>query len=237
MNDDVIRPSNLFLAALPPREFARLRPHLRLVDIRQGEVLCEADEAVAHVLFVENGMISLVTSMRDGGAVENATLGREAVFGVLSALGMHRSNARAVMQIAGSAWRVKVDEFREAFDGSAVIRQLVLLSSELTLAQLQQTAACNALHSAERRLCRWILQVRDRIESDHIELTHEFLAQMLAVRRPTVSLILQELQSSGLIRYSRGRIVILDREGLERLACECVGVLRQRMQRTLSALR
>jgi CRP-like cAMP-binding protein len=237
VNDDVLKPSNLFLAALPAAEQAQLLPHLRLVEIAQGEVLCEADAAISHVLFIESGMISLVTAMQDGGAVENATLGRESVFGVLSALGLHRSNVRAVMQIAGSVWRIRVEDFREVFERSATVRQLVLLSCELMLAQLQQTAACNALHSAERRLCRWILQVHDRIDSDRIELTHEFLAQMLAVRRPTVSLILQDLQTAGLIRYSRGRIAVLDRKGLEKRACECAEVLRDRLRRTLVALR
>jgi CRP-like cAMP-binding protein len=237
VTDDVSNPLNLFLAALPQRELATLRPQLKLIELKQGEVLCEPGELIEHVLFVESGMISLLTAMQDGAAVENATLGRETIFGVLSALGLHRSNMRAVVQIAGTAYAIRVNDFRSAFERSRTLRKLVLLSSELTMAQMQQTAACNALHSAERRLCRWILQVRDRIDSDVIELTHDFLAQMLAVRRPTVSLILQELQNAGLIRYGRGRITILDHHGLERLACECAEVLRVKMRRTLEALR
>ncbi|UYN96533.1 MAG: Crp/Fnr family transcriptional regulator [Enhydrobacter sp.] len=238
MNDSTtIRPSNAFLAALPARDFAELRPHLRLVEIGQGDVLCENGAPIGHVLFVESGMISLVTTMRDGRAVENATLGKEAVFGALSALGAHRANVRAVMQIAGCVWRVRVEDFREVFERSAAVRRLVLLASELSIAQMQQTAACNALHQAPQRLCRWILQVHDRIDGRHVELTHEFLAQMLALRRPTVSLILQELQGAGLVRYGRGRITVLDRDGLESRACECAQVLRDKLRRTLAAMR
>ena len=227
---------NLFLAALPDKELACLEPMLTQVELRQGDLLSEPGETLAHVLFIESGMISLLTTMQDGSAIESATLGREAIFGVLGALGSHRANTRAVVQITGSAQQMRVGDFRDAVDKSPLLRNLVLLSSELTLAQVQQTAACNALHSVERRFCRWILQVRDRTDSDEIELTHDFVAQMLAVRRPTVSLIAQEIQAAGLIRYSRGRITILDRAGLERIACECVGVLRTKTKSVLRAL-
>ncbi len=227
---------NLFLSALPERELALLLPYLRPVELRQGEALSESGELLTQVLFVESGMVSLLTTMQDGSAIENATLGREAVFGVLAALGSHRIHTRAIVQISGRALLMRVSDFQAAVERSPVLRKLVLLSSELTLVQMQQTAACNALHSVERRFARWILQVRDRIDSDEIELTHDFVAQMLAVRRPTVSLIAQELQSAGLIRYSRGRIAIVDRDGLERVACECVEALRTRTHSILGAL-
>ncbi|MCX7366710.1 MAG: Crp/Fnr family transcriptional regulator [Alphaproteobacteria bacterium] len=149
--------SNLFLAALPARELAALTPLLRPAELPQGQVLFEPGE-------IESGMISLLTPMQDGNAVETATLGREAIVGALAALGLHHVHTRAVVQIAGSGHRMRVADFRAAVDKSRLLRQLVLLSSELTLAQTQQTAACNAIHSAERRLCRWILQVRDRID-------------------------------------------------------------------------
>jgi len=228
--------SNLFLSALPPKEVAALTPHLRRVTLNRGDVLTEPGDRVSDVLFVESGTISLLTPMQDGSAVETATLGRESILGVLGALGSHRSTTRGVVQIAGAASRMGVNEFRAATDKSRTLRQLVLLSSELTLAHMQQTAACNALHGAEPRLCRWILQVRDHVDSDVVSLTHDFLAQMLAVRRPTVSLIAQELQKAGLIRYKRGRIVILDRSGLEKMACECLGALRAKTQDILGAL-
>lgn len=228
--------SNLFLAALPAKELAALTPALRPAELPQGQVLFEPGERLADVLFIESGMISLLTPMQDGNAVETATLGREAILGTLAALGLHHVHTRAVVQIAGSGYRMRVNDFRTAVEKSRLLRQLVLLASELTLAQTQQTAACNAIHSAERRLCRWILQVRDRIDGDVIQLTHDFLAQMLAVRRPTVSLIARQLQDAGLIRYRRGRITILDRPGLEKTACECVDALRTRTAVILGSL-
>jgi CRP-like cAMP-binding protein len=228
--------ANLFLAALPPKELNLLQADLRLVEFPRGTTLNDAGDRIDDVLFIESGMVSLLTTMSDGAAIENATLGRESILGVMGALGSHRTHMRAVVQIPVTGWRIRAADFRAATDKSRHLRQLVLRSSELLLAQVQQTAACNALHSAERRLCRWILQVRDRIDSDTIYLTQDFLAQMLAVRRPTVTLIAQGLQNAGLISYRRGRIEILDREGLERQACECVNAIRIKMRQILSEL-
>jgi CRP-like cAMP-binding protein len=229
-------PKNLFLSSLPAAEQTRLRSHLAFHRLPQGLVLQEPDQRIEHVYFVESGMISLVAMMQDGAAIETATLGREAILGSLSALGTHTAGTRAIVQIDATAWRMPVADFRTAVGQSAVLRKMALLSSELMLAQVQQTAACNALHTADRRLCRWIVQVRDRIDDDVIRLTHDFLAQMLAVRRPTVSLIAYELQRAGLIRYQRGKIAILDRAGLERGACECVGALREKTRRVIADL-
>ncbi len=228
--------ANLFLAALPAKELRLLEPDLRLVEYPRGTVLNESGQQIEDVLFIESGMISLLTSMGDGTAIESATLGRESILGVLGALGSHRTTMRTVVQIPVTGWRMRAADFRAATDKSRQLRHLTLRSAELLLAQVQQTAACNALHSAERRLCRWILQVRDRIDGDTIHLTQDFLAQMLAVRRPTVTLIAQSLQNAGLIAYRRGRIEILDRDGLERQACECVNALRAKTQRILSDL-
>ena len=236
MADDVNMYRNLFLKVLPPRDLALLRPSLQFVDLKQGDLLGEPGQQVSDVLFLEGGMVSLLTTMQDGTAIEIATLGRESVLGVLTSLGNHRGNVRAVVQIDGAGWKIRAADFRAAVEKSRSLRHLVLLSCELTIAQMQQTAACNALHSAERRLCRWILQVRDRIDRDMIELTQDFLAQMLAVRRPTVTLIAQSLQNAGLIRYRRGRITILDPVGLEKLACECVDEMRTRTRNILSEL-
>jgi CRP-like cAMP-binding protein len=227
---------NLFLAGLPPRDLALLRPALQSVELQQGDILSEPGQRVSNVVFIEAGMVSLLTTMQDGSAIETATMGRESIIGVLSAIGDHRSNVQAIVQITGSGWKIRASDFRAAFDKSRTLRNLVLLSSELAMAQMQQIAACNALHSAEARLCRWILQARDRIDGDVIALTQDFLAQMLAVRRPTVTLIAQKLQNDGLIRYRRGRIAITDREGLEKLACECVGEIRNKTRQIVSEL-
>lgn len=236
MADEAAVYKNLFLAALPQRDLALLKPALQFVELPQGEVLSEPGQRVSDVVFLEAGMVSLLTTMQDGMAIEVATLGRESILGVLTALGNHRSNARAIVQIDGSAWTMRASDFRAAVEKSRTLRHLVLLGSELAAAQIQQIAACNALHSAERRLCRWILQVHDRIDGDVIELTQDFLAQMLAVRRPTVTLIAQGLQQAGLIRYRRGRITITDHEGLEKLACECVGEIRNKTRQILGEL-
>jgi CRP-like cAMP-binding protein len=228
--------ANQFLAAIPPKELRLLQPDLRFVELPRGTALNEAGQQLADVLFIESGMVSLLTTMSDGAAIENATLGRESILGVLAALGSHRANARAIVQIPATGWRMRASDFQTATDNSRYLRHLVLRSSELLLAQVQQTAACNALHSAECRLCRWILQVRDRIDTDTIELTQDFLAQMLAVRRPTVTLIAQGLQNAGMISYRRGRIEILDREALERQACECLNAIRSKTRRILAEL-
>jgi len=226
--------ANLFLAALPPKELKVLQPDLRPVEFPRGTVLNEPGEQIDDVLFIESGMISLLTAMSDGAAIENATLGRESVLGVLGVLGSHRASTRVVVQIPVRGWCMHATDFRAATDESRHLCHLALRSAELLLAQVQQTAECDALHSAERRLCRWILQVRDRIDSDTIQLTQDFLAQMLAVRRPTVTLIAQGLQNAGLISYRRGRIQILDLAGLERQACECVNGIRTMTRRILS---
>ncbi len=236
MADESVAYQNLFLAALLPGDVALLRPALQFVELSRGDILSEPGQRVSEVVFIESGMVSVLTTMQDGSAIEIASLGRESIIGVLSAIGDHHSTVRTIAQISGSGWKIRTSDFRTAVDKSRSLRNLVLLSSELGLAQMQQIAACNALHSAEARLCRWILQVRDRIDGDVIGLTQDFLAQMLAVRRPTVTLIAQKLQNAGLIRYRRGRIAITDHEGLEKLACECVGEIRNKTRRILSEL-
>jgi len=226
--------ANLFLAALSPRDLDIIQPYLKPVDLRQGVVLADPGARVDEILFVESGMISITTTMEGGAAIELASLGREAVVGSLAGLGVHRANARAIVQIAGSGLRIAAADYRAVMTRSPVFLKIVLLSNELAMAQMQQTAACNALHSAERRMCRWIIQVRDRVGDDVLRLTHDFVAQMLAVRRPTVTLIAQELQNAGLIRYRRGEITILDHAGLERAACECVEALRTKTRRVIA---
>lgn len=227
---------NFFLAVLPPRDLALIRPSLHFIELPHSDVLSEPGQRVAEIVFIETGLVSVLATMKDGSTIEIATLGRESIIGVLSAIGDHRSNVRTIVQIRGSGWKIRDSDFRAAVEQSATLRNLVLLSSELGIAQMQQIAACNALHSAEARMCRWILQVRDRIDGDVIPLTQDFLAQMLAVRRPTVTLIAQKLQQAGLIRYRRGRIAVTDHEGLERLACECASEIRNKTREILSQL-
>jgi CRP-like cAMP-binding protein len=196
-------------------------------------MLQEQGEPIERVYFPNSGMISLVAVMRHGNAVETATVGREGAVGAMSGLGPRRAFTRAVVQMAGTAFQIATTKFQSIVEQSAAIRDIVVRHNEVLLAQVQQSAACNALHEAEARFCRWLLQSRDRSDSDVVPITQEFLAQMLGVRRTTVTLVAQSLQDKGLLRYRRGRIEILDRDGLEARACECYEVVRREIEQYL----
>ncbi len=228
---------NRLLAALPPADLALLKPHLGEMVLEQGVVLQEQGDRVEQVYFPEQGMISLLAVMQQGEAIETATIGREGAVGSLSGLGPRRSHTRAVVQIAGNGSRISAARFRKAAEQSQAIRDIIVRYGEMLLIQVQQTAACNALHDVEARLSRWLLQAKDRVDGNTIKLTHEFLAQMLGVRRPTVTVVAQMLQQSGLIRYHRGHVQILDRAGLEARACECYGVIRRNIDKVTPAAR
>ena len=158
-------------------------------------------------------------------------MGREGSVGSLAGLGPRRSHTRAVVQVAGAASRIAAARFCKAAGESQAIRDTIVRYGEMLLIQVQQTAACNALHDVEERLSRWLLQARDRVDENTIRLTHEFLSQMLGVRRPTVTVVARTLQEAGLIRYHRGHIEIVDRRGLEARACECYSVIRRQIDK------
>jgi CRP-like cAMP-binding protein len=218
---------NRFLAALPPADYALLAPHLRPVALERGVVLHEVGDEIEHVYFPHSGMVSLVAVMQNGTTVETATVGRGGVIGAMAAFGSRSATARAVVQLPGGALRTGVPQFRAAARESVAIRDLVVRCNDLLISQIQQSVACNALHGLEARLCRWLLQTHDCMDGDSIPLTQEFLAQMLGVRRTTVTIAARLLQSSGLIRYRRGLIQVVNREGLEKAACECHATVRQ----------
>jgi CRP-like cAMP-binding protein len=220
---------NLLLAALPARDLALLAPHLKEIVLEQGTVLQEQGEHIDQVYFPHDGIISLLAVMRQGDAIETATIGYEGAVGSFAGLGTRRSHTRAVVQVSGAALRVPASPFRKAAEDSEAIRQLIVRYGEMLLIQVQQTAACNALHAVEARLSRWLLQARDRVESNTVKLTHEFLSQMLGVRRTTVTVVANVLQQAGLIRYHRGQIEIVDRIGLEARACECYEAIRRQI--------
>jgi len=221
---------NRLLAALPPKDFSLIASDLKDIDLAQGVVLQEAGEPVEHVYFPQTGMISLLAVMQDGREVETATVGREGGVGTITGLGSRVSPHRSVVQIEGSASRIPAAKFQAAVNASAAIRDIAVRYSDSLMMMVQQSAGCNALHNLESRLCRWLLQTRDRNDSNQIPLTQEFLAQMLGVRRTTLTLIAQGLQSDGLIRYRRGHIEIVNRSGLEARACECYGVIRRQSE-------
>jgi CRP-like cAMP-binding protein len=219
---------NHLLSSLPTDDYALLEPNLKDIALKQGTILVEQGENIEQVYFPHSGMVSVVIVLEDGEkAVETATVGREGAIGAVAGLGERNATARAIVQVAGTGTRISARNFQAAVRQSPFLRDFVVRYQEMLLHQAQQSTACNALHEARHRLCRWLLQTRDRLDSDMIALTQEFLAQMLGVRRTTVTELARGLQKKGLVRYKRGKIEILDRDGLEECACECYGALRK----------
>ena len=219
---------NRLLKGLDPADFALLAQHLRQVPLLQGLVLQEQEAPVEQVYFPLSGVVSLASVMDGGLVVETTMVGSEGAIGAFAGLGPWNAFARAVVQIPGIAAVIPTAAFQIAVGESERIRDLILRYKEGLLVQVHQTAACNALHSVEARLARWLLQAVDRVGDANIPLTQESIAQMLGVRRTTVTVIAGKLQSEGLISYHRGRIVVLNRSGLGQLSCECYKASRRR---------
>jgi CRP-like cAMP-binding protein len=217
--------NNKLLAALPRREFDLLAPNLITVSLQQAEVLAEPGDEFDHIYFPESGMLSLLAVLRDGKAIETATVGREGVVGAMAGLGLYKSLVRVVVQLPLMVSRIPASQFRKAAAQSDAIRNMCIQYNEVLLSQARVTAACNALHVIEARFCRWLLQSADRAESDTVALTQEFLAEMLGVRRTSVTEVASKMQASGAINYSRGQITILKRSALEKMSCECYQTL------------
>ena len=216
---------NTLLAALPRDHFDRLLPNLSTVVLQQGVVLYESGDEVDQVYFPQYGMLSLLAVLRDGKAIETATVGREGVVGAMAGLGLYKSLVRVVVQLPVACSRIAASHFRTVAATSDPIRNLCIRYNEVLLSQARVTAACNALHSIEARFCRWLLQSADRAGGDTINLTQELLAEMLGVRRTSVTEVASKVQASGVISYSRGVIKILDRDALLRMSCECYETL------------
>jgi CRP-like cAMP-binding protein len=217
---------NHILAALPRAEYARLRPHLERVTLGHGEALYKSGDAIEHVYFPENAVISLVTHMRDGATIEVALIGRDGMVGIPVLLGDDIAFEAAVVQIAGTALRLDTGVFKERLKRNRhpLLVELLLYTRAL-MKQVAQTAACNSRHKAEKRLARWLLMCHDRVESDDLVLTQEFISDMIGVRRAGVSDAARRLQEEGFISYSRDRINILKRKRLEEFVCECYGAV------------
>ena len=216
---------NRLLAAIPPQAFSLIESSLRASTFKQGAIVQEVGEPVDRVYFPQTGMLSLLVVTREGGGIEAATIGREGAVGLHRGLGKRRSFTRAVVQIEGTISHISADVFERAVGRNDPIKNLIAHYTEVLWVEAQQIAACNAVHGTEARLARWLLQTQDRIESPSLPLTQEFLAQMLGVRRTTVTLVARALQQAGLVTYRRGHIVILDRAGLEEAACECYRII------------
>jgi CRP-like cAMP-binding protein len=217
--------ANKLLAALPHADSGALQLHLTVVPLVQGTLLFDVDQQVDQVFFPLSGMISLLVVLKNGNAVETATVGREGVVGAMAGLGLHKSRVRAVIQLASTVARIPASQFRRAAASSPAISSLCIRYNEALLAQARVTAACNISHSVEARFCRWLLQSRDRAESDTVPLTHQFLSEMLGVRRTSVTEVAIKMQDAGVISYSRGIIKIIDVQKLKHISCECYEAL------------
>ncbi|HEX7180461.1 MAG TPA: Crp/Fnr family transcriptional regulator [Thermoanaerobaculia bacterium] len=217
---------NYLLDQLPRAEADRLLPSLEAISLPHGYEIHRQDSPASHVYFPTSGMCSLVIRMEDGKVAEAATVGNEGMVGVQAILASDSSPATATSQVPGKALRVPLRNFLEAMTPGGSLDRLVRRYVAYNLRYANQTIGCNILHPTEERICRWLLMTHDRAGTDEFSLTHEFLAEMLGVRRQTVTVIAGTLQAAGLIQYRRGIVRILDREGLEAASCECYGVLR-----------
>lgn len=233
---NVAHRTNRLLASLEPEDFEAIEPHLELVEWTKGKIVYEVGEPVRHVYFPHNTIVSLSTILRNGGSVEMAAFGREAMFGYVSALVTRQSVGRYIAQFPGTGSRIPLERFQEAVRLRPSLRQASLNFTEALLAQTLQSVACNAVHSVEARCCRWILSTRDRFDYDSLPLTHETLAHTLGVQRSTVSSVVRDLQMAGVISQGRGVITITDPEGLEGMACECYRMIRGSFERLLPGI-
>ncbi len=218
---------NDLLTALPPRALSRLEQHLELVRLNIKQVLYDPGEPITHAYFPGRGcIISMVRAMRRGGSAEVHMVGHEGVVGCSLCIHDNVSADRTIVQAAGDAIRVSARVFQDEADRSGPLRDLMQMQLCRLLRHTTQHAACNALHTLEQRLCRWLLAVHDRVTAAQFPLTHDFISQMLGVRRASVAVIAQKLQQAGLISYRWGKVTVLDRGGLENGACECYIALR-----------
>jgi CRP-like cAMP-binding protein len=224
---------NHLLAALPPDDFGLLADHLRRVDLELRQVLHEPGRRIEAAYFPEGGMVSMLAPLEDGHFMEVGLVGREGLVGLSVVLGARSTTTEAMVQMEGAALRVPAAALRAAFDAGAALRAPLLRYVQAYHGQVAQTAACNGRHPVDGRLARWLLMAHDRAEGDGFPMTHEFMALMLGVHRPGVSLAAAVLRKAGVIRYVHGRMTVLDRAGLEAASCECYGVVREQFEALL----
>jgi CRP-like cAMP-binding protein len=233
--DDDVKRSNRLLGALPEADFERLKGQLRTRDGEQKYLLAESGDPINEVYFPVDAVVSVLTRMDDGASVEIATIGNEGLVGVSVAWGAKTMNPKefATVQVPGTVVSMEREAFRDEVRRQGALASLVERYTQAFFTQVSQQVACNGLHSVEQRCARWLLMTQDRAGTDEFPMTHEFLAQMLGVRRATVTVTAGILQKAGFVQFSRGRVAIVDREGLENAACECYGVTREVYDRLL----
>lgn len=218
--------ANRILLALPPATLQQMWPAMEHVELTKSEVIDREDRPIGDVYFVNRGLVSLVKTMRDGRTVEIGAVGIEGITDPLALFGITTAALETIVQIPGTAFRIRRDVLREQMTAHKALRELLEKYTHFAVSQLAQTAACNRLHSLEERCCRWLLMAHDSALSDNFPLTHEFLAMMLGTQRSGVSIAARFLQKAGLIDYKRGWVTITNRPGLEDAACECYGTMR-----------
>jgi len=224
---------NHLLAALPADELARLKPDLEPVSMSLGEVLYESGDKMTHIYFPTTAIISLLYIMENGATAEIGIAGNDGLVGVALFMGGETTSSRAVVQGAGEAVRMKTAALKTAFALGGVFQSVLLRYTQSLMTQISQTAVCNRLHSVDQQLCRWLLINHDKQQTNKLVMTHDLIANMLGVRREGVSIAAGKLQKKGLIKYVRGTITMLDREGLEAVSCECYQVVREEYDRLL----
>lgn len=222
---------NRLLARLPKDEFQRLLSKMRSVDLALKIVLYEPGAVLDYAYFPNRGVISQLTVMEDGASIEVATIGNEGMMGLPILFGIAEISSRHVVQVPVNALRMSADVLREETSRDTPLRRLLLLYNGAFLTQVSQAVGCNGLHSVPQRCCRWLLMTHDRVDGDDFPITHEFLAHMLGVRRSSVTEVLLPLHEDGLIRYRRGNMTVLDRQGLEAASCECYRIIEDEFDR------
>lgn len=232
LKDDVVK--NKLLAALPKPELQKIHPSLELVDLAAGEVLWEAEEKHKHIYFPTTALVCLLYDSDEGISVEVGITGSQGLVGVSTFMGEAVAATRALVVLEGAAYRMSANEVRNEFSQCGDFQDICMHFTQTFIAQISQTAICNRLHSVEQQLCRFLLYVHDHRRSKLFPMTHDQIAQVIGVRRETVSLGAAQLQENGLIEYSRGQVKLLDRKGIENTACECYRVETERYRDVLA---
>lgn len=226
---------NHILGALPEDERERLFPHLKLVPMPLGMVLYESGDALRHIYFPTDSIVSLLYVLEDGSSAEIAVVGNEGVIGVSLFMGGETTPSRAIVQSAGFAYRLTGKRLKNEFNLHGQLLNVLLRYTQSLITQMAQTAVCNRHHTVDQQLCRWLLLSLDRLPSNQLNMTQELIANMLGVRREGVTEAAGKLQKEGVIRYSRGQITVLNRRKLEHLSCECYAVVKKETDRLLPA--
>jgi CRP-like cAMP-binding protein len=224
---------NHLLAALPAEVQERLFPHLEAAPLQLGKVLYESGDTLRHVYFPTDSIVSLLYVMASGASAEISVVGNEGLIGVALFMGGESTPSRAIVQSAGSSYRLLGQRLKEEFNRHSELQILLLRYTQALITQMSQTAVCNRHHSIDQQLCRWLLLSLDRLPSNRLTMTQELIANMLGVRREGVTDAASKLQQLGVIEYSRGQITVLDRPKLESLSCECYGVVKRETDRLL----